>query len=287
MASESSASDRVSTSNSPPLDSTRTAASTAQKVPHRRSSKACENCRSRRTKCSSESPSCSKCLADGLACSYRQKARPSRKIKGVQLPESTGTGTSQGLLVIGLRAVEQDLEQLYEAKTGSESQVYPRLGARIDHKTIVTIDLRPPPLDVHPLLNPDAPLPPLPSITREEGAALLQIFLDEVHVAFGYLSADRLRQLDVRYQDNPASLGEDQLALLFAVYALGSYRTLCRTQYNGGPPPIDGDSPRPDIAFHRNSAALAERATTVTALLALVTLQFHSVTGTRSLIGKM
>lgn len=149
-------------------------------------------------------------------------------------------------------------------------------------------------MDTHPSLDASGALPPLPHISPDQTSSFLTIFTREVLDFFSFLSQSHLLQLVQRHHDLPASLGDDQIALLFAVYALGAFRleSFSRVQGAEGPTTIDPSSPRIDIAFYRHSLKLLEGATTVTALQALVVLQLYamstcSVAATRSLVGKI
>ncbi|ORY54991.1 hypothetical protein BCR35DRAFT_316054 [Leucosporidium creatinivorum] len=198
---------------------------------------------------------------------------PSRAGEASGSPSSPPTYSQP--FVLGLRAVEEDLESLYESRTGA------------------AISLRLPDLDTHPSLRTDSPLPPLPSLSWSDTLSLLDIFAHEVHIIFGFISQDRLAHLAKRHQELPGSLSDDQLALLFAVFAMASYRQEIFSRNAHSPPSVDPQAPpRADVAFYRHAVEKLGSATTVTALHALIALQLYamsacSVAATRSIIGKM
>lgn len=125
----------TSTMNADPSPSTRSASesspagegdATPQLPSKRRASKACESCRISRQRCSGDEP-CTRCSVRRMECNYRQKARPGRAPRGslrAGLSEGEGGMRRQQAkepAVIGIRAVEKDVERLYLAKTGREA----------------------------------------------------------------------------------------------------------------------------------------------------------------------
>lgn len=149
------------------------------------------------------------------------------------------------------------------------------------------MSLRLPDLDTHHSLSSDTPLPPLPFVSHAETNTFIDAFKTQVHVVFSFVSPERISQLAKRYQELPGSLGDDQLALLYAVFAMGSYRL---QTYVGQR--LDPSAPRPDVAYFRHALEKLGTAATVTALNALICLTLYamstsSVASSRSLIGKM
>lgn len=48
----------------------------------------CNSCRSSKTKCSGDKPTCERCLGKGLSCSYRPRGRQIESISSLQSPQS-------------------------------------------------------------------------------------------------------------------------------------------------------------------------------------------------------
>ncbi|GAA6051252.1 hypothetical protein JCM3770_005897 [Rhodotorula araucariae] len=258
----------------PPEASTSTAAA----PPTKRVSKACEPCRVRRVRCDGGTP-CNRCTAaGGLVCTYRLKARPSRRprlIRPYPLAPSQHCNDAEDPPVPGMRGVEADLERLYRERTGTR------------------ISLALPDVDTHPSLALTTPLPSLPSVSNVEAEALCDVFVRDVLPFFSFLSPSRLRQLVQRHREMPSTLTADQLALLYTVYSLGYLRRAIFGQgIDVGPVVIAPTDARADVAFFRHALELAQDASSITALQALLLLQLYSmvsasVSTTRHLISKI
>lgn len=167
---------------------------------------------------------------------------------------------------------------------------------RVDARNPAPISLALPDVDTHPALSLDSPVPPLPSLTNDEIDSLCDTFFRDILIFFGFLSPARLNELIRRQRTLPGTLTPDQLALLYAIFALGFFRQATYAQPpaapEDGPVPFAPGANRLDVSFYRNAMALLEVPTTLTALQALVVLQLYAmssstVAATRHLISKM
>ncbi|GAA6055336.1 hypothetical protein JCM3770_005293 [Rhodotorula araucariae] len=257
----------ASGSASPPASSTSAPAAAPAK---RRIAKACEPCRIRRTRCDGQQP-CKKCVAaGGLVCTYRLKARPSRRprlIRPFSLAHSSGPAADDDTPLHGLHAIEAELERQYQERTG----------------TAISLSL--PDVDTQPGIALDSPLPPLPSVPDADLDALCDTFVREVLVFFTFLSPARLHQLVQRQRDLPETLTPDQLALLYAVYAMGYLRHVTERQAGAA-------AARADVAWFRHAFNLVGEVASLTSLQALHILQLYtlaaaSVHTSRQVLGKI
>ncbi|KAG0654111.1 hypothetical protein C6P46_001964 [Rhodotorula mucilaginosa] len=258
----------------------------------KRIAKACEACRVRRTKCDGGNP-CSKCTeAGGIECMYRARARPSRQLRihrplapagPASTPGSVDSDEVEAPRPRGMRAVEIDLERQCEAVTGSPiSLVLPDLGT-------------------HPLLSLETPLPPPPDPNGDLTDSLCTTFTRDILPFFDFLSPARLNQLVRRHRELPASLTDDQLAFLYAIYAMGYLRQVTyATSADSERVPVAGEALLPmdpsvqrlDVTYFRHAIELVRLPSTVTALQALIILQLYcmaaaSLTTTRQVVGKL
>ncbi|BGP40567.1 hypothetical protein JCM10449v2_004529 [Rhodotorula kratochvilovae] len=246
----------ASGSASPPASSSSASAPTKRRI-----AKACEPCRIRRTRCDGEQP-CKKCTqAGGLVCTYRLKARPSRRprlIRPFSLAQSGPAADGDGVPLHGLRAIEAELERQYEERTGTP------------------ISLALPDVDTQPALALDTPLPTLPTFPDADLDALCDTFVREVLVFFTFLSPARLHQLVQRQRDLPETLTADQLALLYAVYAMGYLRRITAAQATVTNT-SDAGVARADVAWFRHAFQLVGDVASVTALQTLHILQLYTL----------
>ncbi|GEM10031.1 C6 transcription factor [Rhodotorula toruloides] len=190
----------------------------------------------------------------------------------------TSNAAADEVRLVGLRAVEEDLEARYKEATGT------------------SISLALPDVETHPALSLDSPMPPLPTLTNDEIDSLCDTFFRDILIFFGFLSPTRLNELIRRHRTLPGTLTPDQLALLYAIFALGFFRQATYAQQpaapEDGPVPFAPGANRLDIVYYRQGMALLEVPTTLTALQALVVLQLYAmssttVSATRHLISKM
>ncbi|BGO91880.1 hypothetical protein NBRC10512v2_004146 [Rhodotorula toruloides] len=177
-----------------------------------------------------------------------------------------------------MRSIEEDLEARYREATGT------------------SISLALPDVETHPALSLDSPMPAFLPLTNDEIDSLCDTFFRDILIFFGFLSPTRLNELIRRHRTLPATLTPDQLALLYAIFALGFFRQATYAQQpaapKDGPVPFAPGANRLDIVFYRHGMALLEVPTTLTALQALVVLQLYAmssttVSATRHLISKM
>ncbi|GAA5993624.1 hypothetical protein JCM10908_000647 [Rhodotorula pacifica] len=258
----------------------------------KRISKACEACRVRRTKCDGNQP-CSKCTeAGGIECAYRARARPTRQLRMHRPLAPVGPASTPGSAENdevemprpqGMRAVEVDLERQCEAVTGTP------------------ISLALPDIGTHPLLALETPLPPPPDPHADLSESLCATFVRDILPFFDFLSLTRLNQLVRRHRDLPGSLSDDQLALLYAVYAMGYLRQVTyATSADSERVPVAGEALLPidpsvrrlDVTYFRHAVELVKLPSTVTALQSLIVLQLYcmaaaSLATTRQLVGKL
>ncbi|BGP32572.1 hypothetical protein JCM10296v2_004353 [Rhodotorula toruloides] len=157
-----------------------------------------------------------------------------------------------------MRAVEEDLEARYREALGT------------------SISLALPDVETHPALSLDSPMPALPSLTNDEVDSLRDTFFGDILIFFGFLSPTSLNELIRRHRTLPATLTPDQLALLYAIFALGFFRQATYAQQpaapEDGPVPFAPGANRIDIAL---------------VVLQLYAMSSTTVNATRHLISKM
>lgn len=194
-----------------------------------------------------------------------------------------------------MRSIEEDLEARYREATGSKCFQTLRCTFTDDPST-ASISLALPDVETHPALSLDSPMPAFLPLTNDEIDSLCDTFFRDILIFFGFLSPTRLNELIRRHRTLPATLTPDQLALLYAIFALGFFRQATYAQQpaapKDGPVPFAPGANRLDIVFYRHGMALLEVPTTLTALQALVVLQLYAmssttVSATRHLISKM
>lgn len=158
-----------------------------------------------------------------------------------------------------------------------------------------------PDIGTHPLLALDTPLPPPPEPNGPLIESLCATFVRDILPFFDFLSPIRLNQLMQRHRDLPASLTDDQLALLYAIYAMGYLRQVTyATSADHERAPVAGEALLPmdpsvqrlDVTYFRHAVELVRLPSTVTALQSLIILQLYcmaaaSLTTTRQLVGKL
>lgn len=158
-----------------------------------------------------------------------------------------------------------------------------------------------PDVGTHPLLSLDTPLPPPPDPSGDLNESLCTTFTRDILPFFDFLSPARLNQLVRRHRELPASLTDDQLAFLYAIYAMGYLRQV--TYATSADPervpvageallPMDPSVQRLDVTYFRHAIELVKLPSTVTALQALIILQLYcmaaaSLATTRQVVGKL
>ncbi|BEJ13893.1 hypothetical protein CspHIS471_0310670 [Cutaneotrichosporon sp. HIS471] len=247
----------------------------------RRSSKACEHCRAKRTRCSGTSP-CEACVALGLGdgCYVRDKARPrrapaaSKRRKKSSSPNGIGPRPGEAHAHF-VRDVELAIDSWLESTGNSERLSLPG-PSRLSSFTATA-------------------LPADPSDLAVLEDRLLVSYRAVQH--FEFLSPSRVADLYARHRDLPESLVPDQRALLASVLCLGRLSELSfeLTKEGGNRMrPIAPGEAREDVTYFRMALGHLDAfgAASCTALCALHCLHlFAQIIGgpedTRELLGAM
>ncbi|KAL1410456.1 hypothetical protein Q8F55_004467 [Vanrija albida] len=214
----------------------------------KRSSKACERCRRRRSRCVGGFP-CEACVRVGLRaeCQVREKARPGRppplERRRRRVRKAAGAGAETPSC-----SAEPDDSLLGEDRTPTLSSPAP---VTLDEEPRGPTPLCPPPgglgialqqwcadsgIPYASLLFADEtrldrlagePLPSDPGALATFEDALMSTFVSAPDFDnLNYLDRDRLLRLYERYRRLPNSVNEDQLAFLYAVFCLSRFNQL-------------------------------------------------------------